>query len=53
MRQSRVDELRYFGGLTTEEVAEVMGISINTVKRDWSVARAWLHGELTEKASRR
>lgn len=53
MRQSRVVELRYFGGLTTEEVAEVMGISINTVKRDWSVARAWLHGELAEKASRR
>jgi len=47
-RQSRVVELRYFGGLTAEEAAEVLDISLNTVKRDWSVARAWLYGELNQ-----
>jgi RNA polymerase sigma factor (TIGR02999 family) len=45
-RQSRIVELRFFAGLTVEETAEVMGISPKTVKRDWSVARAWLHREL-------
>jgi|SRR5271165_4658 len=45
-RQSRIVELRYFGGLTVEQTAEVLGISPKTVKRDWSVARAWLHREL-------
>jgi len=43
---SRVVELRFFGGLTVEETAEVMGISPATVKREWSVARAWLVREL-------
>ena len=47
-RQSRIVELRFFGGLSVEETAEVVGISPRQVKRDWSVARAWLHGELTE-----
>jgi RNA polymerase sigma-70 factor, ECF subfamily len=51
VRQSRIVELRYFGGLTVEEIAEVLGVSINTVKRDWSVARAWLHGELADDQS--
>lgn len=46
-QQARVVELRFFGGLTVEETAEVMGISPRTVKRDWAVARAWLHGELS------
>jgi RNA polymerase sigma factor (TIGR02999 family) len=46
-RQSRIVELRYFGGLTEEETAEVLQISVRTVKRDWAVARAWLHAELT------
>ena len=46
-RQSRVVELRYFGGLTEEEIAEVLGVSIVTVKRDWRIARAVLHDELT------
>ena len=46
-QQSRVVELRYFSGLTVEETAEVMGISTATVKREWSVARAWLHRELS------
>jgi RNA polymerase sigma factor (TIGR02999 family) len=45
-RQGRVVELRFFGGLTVEETAEVLGTSPRTVKRDWNVARAWLHGEL-------
>jgi RNA polymerase sigma-70 factor (ECF subfamily) len=47
-RQSRVVELRFFGGLTVEETAEALGISPETVKRDWSVARAWLHREVSK-----
>jgi RNA polymerase sigma factor (TIGR02999 family) len=46
-RQARVVELRYFGGLTIEETAEVLAISPVTVKRDWAIARAWLYRELT------
>jgi len=45
-QQSRVVELRFFSGLTVEETAAVMGISKATVKRDWSMAKAWLHREL-------
>jgi RNA polymerase sigma factor (TIGR02999 family) len=45
-RQSKVVELRYIGGLTVEEVAQVLGVSPKTVKRDWTVARAWLRREL-------
>ncbi len=45
-RQTSVIEFRFFAGLNVEETAEVMGISPKTVKRDWSVARAWLHREL-------
>ena len=45
-RQSRIVELRFFGGLSVEETADFLGISPKTVKRDWSVAKAWLHGEL-------
>jgi len=48
-RKSRVVELRYFGGLSIEETAEVLGISVDTVKRDWRMARAWLIAELTGK----
>jgi len=48
-RQVRIVELRYFGGLTEEETAEVLGISTRTVKRDWTVARSWLHAELTKR----
>ena len=47
-RQARVVELRYFGGLTFEEVAEVLGVAIPTVKLDWSLAKAWLYKELTQ-----
>jgi DNA-directed RNA polymerase specialized sigma24 family protein len=39
-------ELRFFGGLTEDEVAEALGVSTITVKRDWKVARAWLIGRL-------
>jgi len=47
-RQSRIVELRYFGGLTIEETAEVTSVSPATVKREWMMARAWLHQEITE-----
>jgi len=45
-RQSRIVELRFFGGLSVEETAEFLSISPKTVKRDWAVAKVWLHGEL-------
>ena len=45
-RKSRVFEMRFFGGLTVEEVAEALGVSSNTVIRDWNFARAWLRREL-------
>jgi RNA polymerase sigma-70 factor, ECF subfamily len=45
-QQSRIAELRFFGGLTTEETAQVLGISPATVKRDWSVAKAWLSRQM-------
>jgi RNA polymerase sigma factor (TIGR02999 family) len=48
-RQSRVVELRYFGGLSEEQVAEVLEISVRTVRRDWRVARAWLFRELKDQ----
>ena len=46
-QQSRIVELRFFGGLTIEETAEVLGISHATVERDWTLARAWLRRELS------
>jgi RNA polymerase sigma factor (TIGR02999 family) len=46
-RQSQVVELRYFGGLSEEEVAAVLNISPRTVRRDWRLARAWLYYELS------
>jgi RNA polymerase sigma-70 factor (ECF subfamily) len=45
-RQCRVVELRFFSGLTEDEIAEILGVAPRTVKRDWRVAKAWLHGEL-------
>jgi RNA polymerase sigma-70 factor, ECF subfamily len=48
-RQSKVVELRFFGGLTVEETAEALAISPITVKRDWNLARAWLYGELERR----
>lgn len=49
LRQSRVVELRFFGGLTVEETAEILSISRATVKRDWSTAKAWLFQELKKR----
>jgi RNA polymerase sigma factor (TIGR02999 family) len=46
-QQSRIVELRFFSGLTVEETAEVLSISPATVKRDWSMAKAWLHREIS------
>jgi RNA polymerase sigma factor (TIGR02999 family) len=46
-RKSQIVELRYFGGLSIEETAEVLGISVVTVKRDWSTAKLWLHREIS------
>lgn len=46
-RQARVVELRYFGGMTVEETAAALGVAPATVKRDWTIARAWLFRELT------
>ena len=51
-RQTQIVELRFFGGLTVEETAEVLGIAPKTVKRDWSAARAWLHREVGKAANR-
>ena len=49
-RAARVVELRFFSGLQEDEVAEVLGVSVITVKRDWKVARAWLAGRLQPRA---
>lgn len=46
-RQSQIVELRYFGGLSEEEIAEALKISTRTVRRDWNLARAWLYRELS------
>jgi RNA polymerase sigma factor (TIGR02999 family) len=47
-RQAKIVEMRYFGGLTIEETAQAMGISDATVKREWTLARAWLRRELSK-----
>src|SRR6516165_4576468 len=46
-RKSKVLEMRFFGGLSVEETAEILGVAPNTVVRDWNFARAWLHRELS------
>src|SRR5438552_18264302 len=48
-RQAQVVELRFFGGLTAEETAKILGVSTKTVNRDWLVARVWLHGEIARR----
>src|SRR5262249_2006307 len=48
LRQSQIVEMRYFGGLGEEETAGALKISTRTVRRDWSLARAWLYRELSE-----
>jgi RNA polymerase sigma factor (TIGR02999 family) len=50
-RQSRIVELRFFTGLSIDETAEALGISPATVSREWTIARAWLHRELSAKSS--
>jgi RNA polymerase sigma factor (TIGR02999 family) len=52
-RQAQVVELRYFGGLTEEEIASVLHVSPRTVRRDWEFARAWLARELAPSSGRR
>jgi RNA polymerase sigma-70 factor, ECF subfamily len=47
-QKSRVVELRFFGGLSVEETAEVLGVSAPTVKRQWRMAKAWLYGEVAK-----
>ena len=49
-QQSKIVELRYFGGLTIEETSEAMDLSPATVKREWAMARAWLYSSLSEQA---
>ncbi len=51
-QQARIVELRFFGGLTLDETAQVCDISVATVKRDWTLAKAWLYRELQESGGR-
>src|SRR5437016_3731180 len=48
-RQGRIVELRYFGGLTIDEAAQILRVSATTVRREWTSAKAWLYGELKER----
>lgn len=50
--QARIVEMRFFGGLTVEETAAALGISPATVKREWALAKGWLHRELSANAAR-
>lgn len=49
-RQSQIVELRFFGGLTNEEIGEALQVSARTVKREWRIAKAWLRREITTDA---
>src|SRR5947199_98630 len=51
-RKSQLVELKYFGGLTTEEAAAVLGVSTPTVERDWRTAKIWLHREISKTGRR-
>jgi RNA polymerase sigma-70 factor (ECF subfamily) len=51
-RQSRIVELGFFGGLSEKETAEVLGVGVRTVTGEWSMAKAWLYGELQPKGRR-
>jgi RNA polymerase sigma factor (sigma-70 family) len=48
-RQAKGVVFRFFGGMTQEEIAEVLGVSVQTVRLDWRMARAWLSGELEKE----
>ena len=50
-RQSRIIEFKFFTGLTTQEIAEVLGISTATVEREWTFARAWLYNALKSQGT--
>jgi RNA polymerase sigma-70 factor, ECF subfamily len=50
-RQSRIVELRFFGGLSVEEVSTILGISAATVKREWATAKVWLRHEIRKAAA--
>ncbi len=47
-RQSNIVELKYFGGMTNDEIAEILGVSNVTVRRDWEMAKAWLYQNITK-----
>ena len=49
-QKARMVELRYFGGLSIEETADVLGVTPTTIKRHWRIAKAWLHGEMQRDA---
>jgi len=51
LKKSRIVELRYFGGLTNEEVGEIMGMSLRTIEREWRKAKAWLRREISKGKS--
>jgi RNA polymerase sigma factor (TIGR02999 family) len=51
-RKARIVELRFFGGLNLEEIAEVIGVAPITISREWAKARAWLHREVTREVPR-
>jgi RNA polymerase sigma factor (sigma-70 family) len=48
-RQARIVELKFFVGLSNEEIADVVGISLSTVSREWALARAWLQQQLGDR----
>ena len=48
-RKSRIVELRFFGGMSINETAEMLGVSPGTVMRDWTIAKAWLQREITTR----
>ena len=45
---AQVVQLRFFGGLTEQETAELLGVTYKTIRRDWAAARVWLHAEMSE-----
>jgi RNA polymerase sigma factor (TIGR02999 family) len=49
-RQAKIVEMKFFGGLTSQEIAEVLGVSLTTVERDWAVARLWLRRQMDAAA---
>ena len=51
LRKARIVEMRYFGGMTTDEIAAVLGVSVPTVNRDWGLAKSWLAREMLSEPS--